>query len=105
VTSQGSPYARFKRALATGDLDVIRLAAAELPRVRLDDALRICILLATDPERYERAAARWLGRFCLEAKTATLDDVDVALTALQELPELPENANVLGRLCRVHNLR
>jgi hypothetical protein len=105
VTSQGSPYARFKRALATGDLDVIRLAAAELPRVRLDDALRICILLVPDSVRYQRAAARWLGRFCLEAKTATLDDVDAALTALQELPELPDSANVLGRLCRTHDLQ
>jgi hypothetical protein len=92
--------------LATGNLDVIRLAAAELPRVRLDDALRICVLLAPDPDRYERAAARWLGRFCLEATNAGLDDVDEALTALQDLPQLPDqSAAVLARLCRAHDLR
>src|SRR5207237_682750 len=31
VTSSGSPYARFKRALLTGNLALVRAAAAELP--------------------------------------------------------------------------
>jgi hypothetical protein len=39
VTSQGSAYARFRRALKTGNINVIRGAAAELPRVDLGDAL------------------------------------------------------------------
>jgi hypothetical protein len=33
VTSQGSAYARFRRALNSGNLTLIRNAAAELPRV------------------------------------------------------------------------
>jgi hypothetical protein len=42
VTSQGSPYTRFDRALKTGNLNIIRAAAAELPRPPdLGDALKI----------------------------------------------------------------
>ena len=39
MTSSGSPYSRFRRALATGNLAVVRAAAAELPAVDLADAL------------------------------------------------------------------
>ncbi len=63
VTSQGSAYSRFQRALTTGNLGVIEAAAAELPRVGLDDALAILVVLAqsADP-RFDRVAARWVGR-------------------------------------------
>jgi hypothetical protein len=39
VTSEGHAYSRFQRALLTGNLNLIEAAAAELPRVGLDDAL------------------------------------------------------------------
>ena len=39
VSDSGSPYSRFQRALKTGNLTIIRTAAAELPEIRLDDAL------------------------------------------------------------------
>jgi hypothetical protein len=35
VTSHGSAYSRFQRALKTGNLILIRNAAGELPRVEL----------------------------------------------------------------------
>jgi hypothetical protein len=41
MTSQGSAYSRFKRALATGNPLLIRSTAAELPRIELADALAI----------------------------------------------------------------
>ncbi len=63
VTSQGHPHARFDRALKTGNLNIIRAAAAELPRVELGDALRILSLMRDDELLYERAAIRWLPRF------------------------------------------
>ncbi len=76
VTSDGSPYARFRRALGTGNQLLVLAAARELPRVGLDDALRICLVLRDgDPERYDRACVRWLGRFALEARGATIHDV------------------------------
>jgi hypothetical protein len=93
VTVQGSPYARFKRALAAGDLFLIRTAAAELPQIGLADALAICLLLCgSEPETYERAAVRWLGRYCLERPTATLEEVRGALAAFERLPQDPEAA-------------
>jgi hypothetical protein len=86
VTSDGSAYARFHRALDTGNLAIIRAAAAELPRVELDDALRVCWAVREQPTVYERAVVRWIGRFCLEGASTTLDDVEVALAAFEDLP-------------------
>jgi hypothetical protein len=44
VTSQGSPYARFRRALLTKNPGIILPAAAELERVSLEDALKILVV-------------------------------------------------------------
>src|SRR4051812_50179434 len=67
VSVRGSPYVRFKRALATGNLSLVRAAAAELPAIDLGDALAICLLMSDrDDERFERAAVRWLARLALE---------------------------------------
>ena len=85
MTSSGSPYARFRRALATGNLAMVRAAAAELPQVDLADALEICALMAdAEPERYERAALRWLARFTLEGRV-TLAQVALAVAALETM--------------------
>jgi hypothetical protein len=69
VTSDGSPYARFRRALANGQLPMVYAAAAELPRVDLEDALEVCVLMARDGHpAFERAAVRWVARLCLERR-------------------------------------
>jgi hypothetical protein len=102
VSDAGSAYSRFQRALTTGNLTIIRAAAAELPAIRLDDALQVCVLLRDrEPERYERAAVRWIGRFCVERQTATLEDVDHARAAFQIMRRDPERAlGILQSLCR-----
>jgi hypothetical protein len=88
VTSDGSPYQRFRRALETGNEGLVTAAALELPRIALDDALRICLVLrGGDPARYDRAAVRWLGRFALEARAVTIDDLRGAAEALDALPQ------------------
>jgi hypothetical protein len=93
MSSSGSPYARFRRALTTGNLALVRAAAAELPRVDLGDALCVCVLLRDrEPERFERAAVRWLGRFCVERPDATIDEVQRAAGALRALGSNPEDA-------------
>jgi len=101
VTSDGNPYARFRRALDTGNEALVTAAARELPRVALDDALRICLVLrGGDPARYERAAVRWLGRFALEAGEVTIDDLRTAADALDALPHRAAEAmERLQRLC------
>src|SRR5205085_12206074 len=101
VTSDGNPYARFRRALQTGNEALVTAAARELPRIALDDALRICLVLrGGDPERYERAAVRWLGRFALEGRDVTIDDLRLAANALDALPDRASEAmERLQRLC------
>jgi hypothetical protein len=101
VTSDGSPYARFRRALETGNELVVLGAARELPQIALEDALRICLVLRDgDPGRYERAAVRWLGRFALEARAVTIRDLRVAAAALEALPtKTAEAMEQLQRLC------
>ncbi len=75
MTSQGSPYSRFQRALRTGNLTIIRACAAELPRVDLGDALCVCMAIReAEPERFERAAVRWHGR-CWEARVGAVGRV------------------------------
>src|ERR1700733_12972946 len=106
VTSDGSPYARFRRALGTGNEQLVIAAARELPRIALDDALRICLVLrGGDRERYERAAVRWLGRFALEARGVTIEDLQLAAAALDVLPERAGEAmERLQRLCLARGL-
>jgi hypothetical protein len=106
VTSDGNPYARFRRALDTGNETLVTAAARELPQIALDDALRICLVLrGGDPDRYERAAVRWLGRFALEARAVTIDDLRRAADALDALPDRAAEAmERLQRLCVSHGV-
>jgi hypothetical protein len=97
MTSDGNPYARFRRALVTQNLAIIQAAASELPQVALDDALEILWLMAhkRDP-RFERAAVRWLGRVLLETPT-TLRDARYTLVLVERLPD---GKDALRRLAR-----
>jgi hypothetical protein len=106
MTSEGSPYARFRRALGTGNPTLVTAAALELPQIALDDALRICLVYRDgDPGRYERAAVRWLGRFALEARELTIEDLRAAADALGVLRERPADAmERLQQLCLRHGL-
>jgi len=101
MTSQGSPYSRFQRALRTGNLTIIRACAAELPRVDLGDALCVCMAIReAEPERFERAALRWLARFAAE-RARTVGDVREAAAAMAAMRGDPDGAlNALQRLCR-----
>jgi hypothetical protein len=106
VSSTGSPYARFRRAIATGNLSLVHATALELPRVDLDDALRICLLMSSaDDDRFERAAVRWLARASLETPSMRLEDLRMGLIAFEALPYNPAAARqTLAELCSVHRL-
>ena len=97
VTSQGSPYSRFQRALGTGNMHVIEAAAAELPAVGLEDALAILVVLAqTGDPRFDRAAARWVGRLLTETP-AGLVDARFALALVERLPRCRDALHGLAR--------
>jgi hypothetical protein len=92
VSIRGSPYARFQRALETGNLTLIRGAAAELPRVSLEDALRVCLVIRErEPQAFDRAARRWLARYAV-VPGATLDQLAVAVAAFQLMRKQPQLA-------------
>jgi hypothetical protein len=107
VSTKGSPYSRFKRALATGNLALVRAAAAELPSVALGDALAICLLMSErNDDRYERAAVRWLARLAVERPAIALGDLRHALIAFEALPHNPVAARQsLAELCARLDLR
>jgi hypothetical protein len=101
MTSQGSPHARFRRALATKNLLLIRAAAAELPRISTAEAA--AILLVTEqvtPDRYEATALRWLTKLVLECHDVALADVAAAAKALAALPGKPDARAELAEICR-----
>ena len=93
MTSQGSAFQRFRRAIATGNLTIIRAEAAELPRIGLAEAAAILLVIAErDPASYDRAAIRWLGKLCHERTGAGLTDVVRAAQALAALRADPAAA-------------
>jgi hypothetical protein len=61
-------------------------AAREMGRLGLNDALDYLVLLAAEaPERYDRAARKWLARLVRESPALTLDEAAVALGCLRGL--------------------
>src|SRR3954467_8655787 len=89
VTSDGSAFARFRRALDQGKLHLVVTAAAELPRIDTHDALEVCMLMSRESHpAFERAAVRWVARLCLE-RTVSLHEVRCALALFETLPTDP----------------
>ena len=91
MTSEGRPYARFRRALEVRSVMGAETAAREMGRLGLSDALDYLTLLATEaPDRYDRAARKWLGRLLAESPALTLNEVEVALGCLRGIAALYE---------------
>jgi hypothetical protein len=87
VTSQGSAFMRFRRALDHGNATEALSAAAELQFVGLADALELTLLLAdADLDKYERAAVRWHVRFVYESKNVGIRESQAVLALLAAIP-------------------
>ena len=62
-------------------------AASELPFVGLAEALELTLLLADkEPEKYDRAAARWHIRFLREVPNVDLRENQAVLALLAAIP-------------------
>ena len=106
VTAQGSAYARLRRAIERRNALVAWATAAELPNVELGDALALVLLsLDADSPRFEKAAVRWHSRLCREAPL-TLDEAQLALSALRALagPSREGATNALLGIAERHGL-
>jgi hypothetical protein len=85
VTSQGTAHGRFVRAIDSRNVWAAEIAAKELGRLPLGDALKLTILYAsTGSEKFEPAAVRWLGRLALE-RGCPLTSLQLAAAALTAL--------------------
>lgn len=87
MTSQGSAPARFRRALATGNVLLVTATAAEMPRLSLGDALGVLLVFArAGDERAERAAVRWAARYCQEVRpTPNGEEATLVLASVRSL--------------------
>jgi hypothetical protein len=86
VTSQGHAYSRFRRALDRHNATEALSAAAELEHVGLTEALELVLLLhGKAPERFDRAALRWHGRYCREVADVDLEEGQAVLASLSAL--------------------
>ena len=109
MTSEGGPYSIFRRALERGSLVGVRSAVANLPGPPpLEDALLICrLLLDQEPDKYERAALKWLGRLLLEQRGMSLRHAELAaayLAAWADPARQDAAAEALGELGRAVGL-
>jgi hypothetical protein len=87
VTAQGSAYMHFRRALDRGNVTEALSAASELQFVSLAEALELTLLLADrEPEKFERAAARWHLRFAQEVPHVDLRESLAVLGLLSAIP-------------------
>jgi hypothetical protein len=69
VTAQGSAATRFRRAIGRRSRINAELAAREMGKVTLEEALQLVVLYAEqDDPRAERAMVRWLGRLFTEER-------------------------------------
>ena len=84
MTSGGHRYAEFQRALKNGNLWVAEAVARELPRVSLEDALKLVHLYALkESPKFEPAAMRWLGRYLYE-RSPTLKNFAKAVREFEQ---------------------
>jgi hypothetical protein len=85
VTAQGSPEARFWRGIAARNPVIAQSIAFELPRVGVEHALALVLLVRdVQRERYDAFATRFLAKLRSESR-ATLDDIAIAVAALAAL--------------------
>ena len=90
----GDSPRKIERAIHRRHVLAAEMAAREMSGLCLADALMLCELLANaDPQRYERAALRWLERLINE-RLPPLTEVALAASALAELRHGRRNIGV-----------
>ena len=85
MTSQGSAYGRFRRALDSGNPTIAMAEARELDLVSLTDALELVLLLVDEPGKFRRAALRWHARYCGEVPDVGFEEAHAVLACLAGL--------------------
>ncbi|TML72380.1 MAG: hypothetical protein E6G11_05665 [Actinobacteria bacterium] len=88
MTSRGYPHAEFKRSLERGNLWVAEAAARDLPKVPLEDALKLVHLYAErESPKFEAAATKWLRRYLNESSPELSDVAKVVASLSERVPQ------------------
>jgi hypothetical protein len=94
-----TPIAPFRRALDRGNVTEALSTASELQFVSLAEALELTLLLADrEPEKFDRAAARWHLRFVQEVPHVDLRESLAVLALLAAIPANRLAASALAEL-------
>lgn len=108
MSSQGSPYARFRRSLDTLDPLIVEAAALEVGRLHeLHDSLAMVLVMSGGPaERYERLTERWLLRLQETVALRGEDRVSCgrALTLLPNSERRDEALEILEQVMLTYDL-
>ena len=98
VSSERSPYIRFRRSLETQRLADVLPVAAELPWLNLSDSLEILTLMAKEGDaRFDKAAVRWIGRLLVETPPLTLKEARWVVAMVEQLPRCRESLDRFAR--------
>jgi hypothetical protein len=95
VSTKGSPYARFSRALETRKLSVVLIAAAELQSIQLDDALEILMAAEKDPRSTGPPPDGSAG--CLPRRRSVFADGRYVSPLVERLPQGAETIRRFAR--------
>jgi hypothetical protein len=99
------PWVLLDQAIKSGRFGyALRIAKTMGGPLPLAESARLLHLAANaedgDGDWFERAAVRWLVRYCREARGVTLADARRAVDALDGLDENPEALDALQRLAQ-----
>jgi hypothetical protein len=84
--------------LETQRLADVLAVAAELPWLNLNDSLEILTLMAQEAgPRFEKAAARWIGRLLVETPPLTLKEARWVVAMVEQLPRCRESLHRFAR--------
>ena len=98
MSPEASPYVRFRRSLESRNLTVVLGAAAEVPWLNLDDSLEILTLMAREADpRFDKAAARWIGRLLVETPPMSLKEARWVIAMVEQLPRCRESLHRFAR--------
>ena len=110
MSTKGSSRRWFDGAVQRGNVTLVDQAAREMlaenGRLALADALAVCIVLGVgDDDRFDRAAARWIGRFALERPSVELATMAQLAVALDRLPQSRKaSVDAIVALAAAHHL-
>jgi hypothetical protein len=84
--------------LETQRLADVLPVAAEIPWLNLNDSLEILTLMAQEADpRFDRAAARWIGRLLVETPPMTLKEARWVVAMVEQLPRCRESLHRFAR--------